>query len=142
MSPVSLQRIIGIDFGTKRIGLAKSDPLGMFAQPVGTFDIEGLLGALSKIRNEEGIELIVVGYPLSDKGKENRMTSVVDRFIKELHEALPGVPVETMDEHRSSRSAMKILAGSGKSRKKRNEKGRLDTAAACLILQSRLDSRA
>ena len=140
--PHSHKRIIGIDFGTKRIGVAKSDPLGMFAQPVGTFDMEGLLGALSKIRNEEGIERIVVGYPLNDKGEVNRMTSVVDRFIEELRAALPEVPVETIDEHRSSRSAMKILAGSGASRKKRNEKGRLDTAAACLILQSWLDSRA
>lgn len=140
--PHSHKRIIGIDFGTKRIGVAKSDPLGMFAQPVGTFDMEGLLGALSKIRNEEGIERIVVGYPLSDKGEVNRMTSVVDSFIGELRAALPEVPVETIDEHRSSRSAMKILAGSGASRKKRNEKGRLDTAAACLILQSWLDSRA
>ncbi|ACF12379.1 Holliday junction resolvase YqgF [Chlorobaculum parvum NCIB 8327] len=140
--PHSHKRIIGIDFGTKRIGVAKSDPLGMFAQPVGTFDMEGLLGALSKIRNEEGIERIVVGYPLSDKGEENRMTSVVDRFAEELRVALPEVPVETIDEYRSSRSAMKLLAGSGASRKKRNEKGRLDTAAACLILQSWLDSRA
>lgn len=140
--PHSHKRIIGIDFGTKRIGVAKSDPLGMFAQPVGTFDMEGLLGALSKIRNEEGIERIVVGYPLSDKGEVNRMTSVVDSFIGELRAALPEVPIETIDEYRSSRSAMKILAGSGASRKKRNEKGRLDTAAACLILQSWLDSRA
>ncbi|MBN1928085.1 MAG: Holliday junction resolvase RuvX [Chlorobiaceae bacterium] len=135
------QRIIGIDFGTKRIGVAKSDPLGMFAQPVGTFDMPGLLGALTKVRSEEGIGLIVVGYPLSDRGEENRMTAVVDRFIEELRAALPGVPIETADEHRSSRSAMKILAGSGASRKKRNEKGRLDTAAACLILQGWLDSR-
>ena len=141
MSPVH-KRIIGIDFGSKRIGVAKSDPLGMFAQPVGTFDMASLIVALTKVRDEVGIKLIVVGYPLSDKGKENRMTSVVDRFIEQLHEALPGVPIETMDEHRSSRSAMKILAGSGKSRKKRNEKGRLDTAAACLILQGWLDSRA
>jgi len=136
------KRIIGIDFGTKRIGVAKSDPLRMFAQPVGTFDMPGLVEALTKVRDEEGLELIVVGYPLSDKGEENRMTSVVDRFIEELRAALPIVPIETIDEHRSSRSAMKILASSGKNRKKRNEKGRLDTAAACLILQSWLDSRA
>lgn len=141
MPPSSHQRIIGIDFGTKRIGVAKSDPLGMFAQPVGTFNMAGLLDTLAKVRDDEGIELIVVGYPLSDKGEQNRMTGVIDNFIDELRAALPGIPVETFDEHRSSRSAMKILAGSGASRKKRNEKGRLDTAAACLILQGYLDSR-
>jgi putative Holliday junction resolvase len=135
------QRIIGIDFGTKRIGVAMSDPLGMFAQPVGTFDMAGLVTALAKVRKEEGIERVVVGYPLGVKGEVNRMTSVIDRFILELRETFPGIPVETFDEHRSSKTAMKILAGSGTSRKKRNEKGRLDTAAACLILQGWLDSR-
>ncbi len=142
MSPASHKRIIGIDFGTKRIGIAKSDPLGIFAQPVGTFDMAGLLETLAKLRDEEGIKLIVVGYPLSDKGEQNRMTSVIDRFVAELREAFVGIPVETADEHRSSRSAMKILAASGASRKKRQEKGRLDTAAACVILQGWLDSRA
>jgi putative Holliday junction resolvase len=139
--PPTHRRIIGIDFGTKRIGVAKSDPLGMFAQPVGTFDMEGLVRALSKVRDEEGIGMFVVGYPLSDTGGENRMTGVIDRFVTELREAFPGIPVETFDEHRSSRAAMQILAGSGASRKKRNEKGRLDTAAACLILQGWLESR-
>jgi putative holliday junction resolvase len=137
----SHKRIIGIDFGTKRIGVAVSDPLWMFAQPLGTFDFEGLVKVLSRVRDDEGIELIVVGYPLSDRGEENRMTGVIDRFVAELREAFVGIPVETFDEHRSSRSAMKILAASGGSRKKRNEKGRLDTAAACLILQGWLDSR-
>lgn len=135
------KRIIGIDFGTKRIGVAVSDPLRMFAQPMGTFDMAGLFNVLSRVRDEEGIEMIVAGYPLSDTGAENRMTGVIDRFVAELREAFPDIPVETFDEHRSSRSAMKLLAASGSSRKKRNEKGRLDTAAACLILQGYLDSR-
>lgn len=141
MPSPSRQRIIGIDFGTKRIGVSRSDPLGMFAQPVGTFDMDGLLATLARMRDEEGIERFVVGYPLSDTGAQNRMTSVVDRFIDELKSAFPGIPVETADEHRSSRSAMQLLAGAGSSRKKRNEKGRLDTAAACLILQGWLESR-
>ncbi|NTV67482.1 MAG: Holliday junction resolvase RuvX [Chlorobaculum sp.] len=139
--PSSHKRIIGIDFGTKRIGVAVSDPLRMFAQPLGTFDMEELVRVLARVRDEEGIERIVVGYPLSDTGAENRMTSVIDRFVVELREAFVGIPAETFDEHSSSRSAMKILAASGSSRKKRNEKGRLDTAAACLILQGYLDSR-
>lgn len=139
--PPAHQRIIGIDFGTRRIGVAMSDPLRMFAQPLGTFDMEGLVKVLSKVRDDEGIAMFVVGYPLSDSGGENRMTGVIDRFVAELREMFPGIPIETFDEHRSSRTAMKLLAASGKSRKTRNEKGRLDTAAACLILQGYLDSR-
>ncbi|NTU52340.1 MAG: Holliday junction resolvase RuvX [Chlorobiaceae bacterium] len=137
----SHQRIIGIDFGSKRIGLAKSDPLGLFAQPVGTFDMTGLLDALSKMRNDEGIEKIVVGYPLNVNDEKTRMTRVIDGFIVELSAAFPGIPIETSDEHRSSRTAMQLLAGSGASRRKRNVKGRLDTAAACLILQGWLEGR-
>ncbi|NTU58562.1 MAG: Holliday junction resolvase RuvX [Chlorobiaceae bacterium] len=135
------RRIIGIDFGTKRIGLAKSDPLGMFAQPIGTFDMTGLIENIGKIREQDGIEKIIVGYPLNEQGGANRMTSVIDRFIEELSPSFPGIPIETVDEHRSSRDAMQILVGSGTGRKKRNEKGRLDTAAACIILQSYLDAR-
>jgi putative Holliday junction resolvase len=113
----------------------------MFAQPLGTFDMKGILDSLGKVRDQDGIEKIVVGYPLSEQGTGNRMTTVVDGFIEELRQALPGIPIETLDEYRTSKDAMQILVGSGTGRKKRNEKGRLDTAAACIILQSYLDAR-
>ena len=140
MPSPNYKRLIGIDFGTKRIGAAKSDPLGMFAQPIGTFDMQGLLEALSRIQKEDGIEKIVVGYPLSYLGETNRLTGVVDAFIGELGLALPGLPIVTADEHHSSADARKILYDTGASRKKRNVKGRLDTAAACVILQQYLDA--
>ena len=133
------KRLVAIDFGTKRIGVAKSDPLGMFAQPVGTFDREGLHEALEGILRQDGIDRIVVGYPLSDRGETNRMTSVIDRFIEELRLRFPAIPIETVDEHRSSSEARRILAGTGASRKQRQAQGRVDTAAACVILQSYLD---
>jgi putative holliday junction resolvase len=141
MPSAPYRRIVAIDFGTRRIGLAKSDPLGMFAQPAGTFDREKLDDAIERILREDGIGKIIVGYPLSDRGEENRMTAVVDRFIDELRDRFPSIPVEPFDEHRSSKSARHILAGTGASRKKRNVSGRLDTAAACVILQDYLDSR-
>lgn len=134
------RRIVAIDFGTKRIGVAKSDPLGMFAQPVGTFDQEGLYEALGKIRDEDGIERFVVGYPLSERGDTNRMTGVIDRFVEELRQRFPSIPVVTVDEHSSSKAARKILVDSGRSRKQRQVKGRVDSAAACVILQDHLDS--
>ena len=134
------KRVLAIDYGTKRIGVAKSDPLGLFAQPVGTFDLEGLYATLERIVREDGIERIIVGYPLSDRGEENRMTGVIDRFVEQLVGRFPALPVETVDEHRSSREARQLLAGSGASRKKRNVKGRVDTAAACVILQQYLDT--
>lgn len=140
MSSSSYKRIVAIDYGTKRIGVAKSDPLCMFAQPVGTFDEEGLFKVLDTLLREDGIKLFIVGYPLSDSGETNRMTGVIDRFVVELRERFPAIPVETVDEHRSSKDARRILVDSGQSRKQRSVKGRVDTAAACVILQGYLDA--
>jgi putative Holliday junction resolvase len=140
MTSVRYLRVVAIDFGTRRIGIARSDPLGMFAQPVGTVEPDQLDATLDKMIREDGIERIIVGYPLSDRGEENRMTAVIDRFVGELAKRYPSIPVETVDEHRSSQAARKILVDSGASRKKRNVKGRVDTTAACVILQSYLDT--
>ena len=140
MPSTRYKRVVAIDFGTRRIGVARSDPLGMFAQPVGTYDIDGLQELLESMMRQDGIDRIIVGYPLSDRGASNRMTTVVDRFVEELVLRFPSIPVETVDEHGSSKAARRILVDSGSSRKKRKVKGRVDTAAACVILQDYLDS--
>lgn len=135
------QRIVAIDYGTKRIGLAESDPLQRFAQPVGTFQRMELLRILEKKTAESAVERIVVGYPLNNDGSHNVMTAMVDRFIATLAARFPSIPVERIDEHRSSREAMQILKASGVKKKERNRKGRLDRAAACVILQNYLETR-
>jgi putative Holliday junction resolvase len=135
------KRIIAIDYGTKRIGVAKSDPLQLFAQPVGTVDGDGLFKLIQEMIQSEGIEKIIVGYPLSENGETNAMTSVVDRFLENLNNAFPDLATEKVDEHHSSRDARQILVASGKSRKVRKEKGRIDSAAACVMLSNYLESR-
>ncbi len=134
------KRVLAIDYGTKRIGLAQSDPLGLFAQPVGTYDRAGLLKALQTMLESNEVEKIIVGYPLSDTGDRNAMTGVLDRFIEDLREAFPCAAIETINEHHSSRDAQQILIASGTSRKKRNQKGRLDSAAACVLLSDYLET--
>jgi putative Holliday junction resolvase len=121
--------------------LAQSDPLGLFAQPVGTFDREGLFKTLEAMLGKSDVEKIIVGYPLSNTGEKNAMTGVLDRFIEELGEAFPLIMVETVNEHYSSRDAQRILVASGTSRKVRQQKGRLDSAAACVILSDYLETR-
>ncbi|MBN1278540.1 MAG: Holliday junction resolvase RuvX [Chlorobium sp.] len=135
------KRIAAIDYGTKRLGLAWTDPLGLFAQPAGTFARDELLAKLNTLVQADEIGTILVGYPLNEDETQNAMTEVVDLFINDLHIAFPFVPVERVNEHRSSREAMRILAASGISRKERKKKGRLDSAAACIILQEYLDSQ-
>lgn len=117
------KRLVGIDYGTKRIGLAVADPLRIFARPVGTFSREGLQGALEEIERQDGIATLVVGYPLSSGGETNAMTGVIDRFITELGEAFPDVAIERVDEYHSSREAVHILAAAGGSRKDRQKRG-------------------
>ena len=134
------KRVLAIDYGTKRIGLAQSDPLGLFAQPVGTFDGDRLFRTLSEMVAQGDIEKIIVGYPLSNTGENNTMTGLVDRFIDSLRETFPQMAIETLNEYHSSRDARQLLIDSGTSKKKRAEKGRIDSAAACLLLSEYLDS--
>ena len=140
MSLTQKKRVVAIDFGTKRIGVAQSDPLWLFAQPAGTVDRAGLSLMLEKMIKNDDIDLLIVGYPLSEGGQKNAMTEVIDRFIETLHEEFAQLKIETIDEHHSSRDARSILVASGKSRKVRQQKGRLDTAAACILLSQYLES--
>jgi putative holliday junction resolvase len=140
MSLTSKKRVIAIDYGKKRIGVAQCDPLWLFAQPVGTFDRAGLSGVLAAMVKQDDIALVLVGYPLSDGDESNAMTGVVDRFIEELRAEFPQLKIETVDEHHSSKSAGQILIASGRSRKKRQQKGRLDSAAACVLLSEYLEN--
>lgn len=133
--------MVAIDYGTKRIGMAQSDPLWLFAQPVGTFDRTGLSKALGTMIQTDDIALVIVGYPLSENGEKNAMTGVIDRFLETLHEEFPQLRIETLDEHHSSRDARSILVASGKSRKVRQQKGRVDSAAACILLREYLENQ-
>jgi putative Holliday junction resolvase len=135
------KRVVAIDYGTKRIGVARSDPLWLFAQPVGTFDRPGLSKTLDAMMKADDIALVIVGYPLSESGEKNAMTGVIDRFIESLHEEFAQLRIETVDEHHSSRDARSILIASGKSRKSRQQRGRLDSAAACVLLGEYLENQ-
>ena len=139
MSLTPKKRVVAIDFGTKRIGVAQSDPLWLFAQPVGTFDRSGLSKTLDTMIKADDLALLIVGYPLSDSGAQNAMTGVIDRFIEELLVEFPQLKIETVDEHHSSRDARHLLIASGKSRRERQQKGRLDSAAACVLLSEFLE---
>lgn len=139
--PTPKKRILALDYGTRRIGLAKSDPFWLFAQSVGTFSERDLYAVLHSFLEQDGIEKILVGYPTNQDGSANRMTAVVDAFILRLKTHFPSVPIERIDEFGSSKKAMKILIESQVSRKARHAKGRVDQAAAALLLQAYLDSQ-
>lgn len=133
-----MQRILAIDYGTKRTGIAVTDPLQMFAQGLTTVLTPDLFDFLKKYFQEESVEKIVVGYPL---GLHNEITEHqirVDKFIEKLNEKFPDKPVEREDERYTSKMAMQTLIQSGVKRMKRRNKALIDEVSAAIILQSYL----
>jgi putative Holliday junction resolvase len=134
-------RILGIDYGAKRIGLAVCDELEILARGIATVQSRGEERDLSEIGRyvrEFAVGRIVVGYPYRLDGSRGIQCEKVDAFVEKLESAFP-VPVERWDETLSTREAEDILAG----RKVRAGKKRkvVDRIAACLILQDYLDRR-
>ena len=138
-SPNVEARIIGIDYGRKRVGIAMSDPLRLFAIPVGTFAPKESLEIALKIKEEVGITEIVVGWPLTVEGEEGKATENVQRYINRIKKALPDIPVYKMDERYSSKRAVSAMVDANVKKKARGQKERIDSAAAAIILQDYLD---
>jgi putative Holliday junction resolvase len=133
-------RILAIDYGTKRIGLAVSDPLGITAQSVGVVMRKGKkkdIAEIKKVIEDRGVDKIVVGLPLNMNGSEGTLYGAVKKFGKKLEEAL-GLPVVYHDERLTTVQAEKVLLSGDVSRKKR--RAVIDKIAAQLLLQNYLTS--
>ncbi len=135
----SSARLVAVDYGLRRVGLAVADPLRLFAQPFGTFAPEAVTQVLRDLHRDEGIELLLVGWPLTPDGEEGEATAFVQRFIDGIRDALPDVPLEKRDEFYTSFLAEEAIRASGARRKSRRNKARVDAAAAAIILQEYLD---
>lgn len=134
-------RLLGIDVGGKRVGIARTDLMKTFASPVGTYSPgESFTEIARQIETEGPVEGIVVGWPLTPQGDRTHATSIVENYIKKLDTEFPGLATYMIDERYSSKDARKILLDSGVPKKKREEKGRVDQAAAAYLLQQFLES--
>jgi putative Holliday junction resolvase len=131
-----------VDYGSRRVGLAITDPLQLFAQPLDTLSPAVSIERLVAVHAEDGLEAVVVGWPLTEDGEEAEAVGRVRPYIGRLKKALPGVRIETQDERYSSRRAVHGLVEAGVGRKGRRDKARIDAAAAAIILQDYLDERA
>ncbi|MDX1568366.1 MAG: Holliday junction resolvase RuvX [Longimicrobiales bacterium] len=134
---------MGIDYGERRIGVALSDPTGTIASPLPTLKKRRgkrpPYGTLEEIAHEHGVEALVMGLPLSPAGAETEWTAEVRRVGDKLADRLD-VPVHYVDERMTSARAERVIRGRlGLSREQREQKERIDAAAAVLILQSWLD---
>ncbi len=134
-------RILCVDYGHKRMGLALSDEMGVTAQPLGKIEEEAeedQLKAVEKAAAENDVSEIVVGLPLTMKGNVSRSASRVIAFARELNKHLC-IPIVTWDERLSTKESEQILIQAGMTRAKRKEV--VDSVAAAVILQSYLDAR-
>jgi putative pre-16S rRNA nuclease len=135
-------RILAIDFGLRRIGLAVSDALGITAQGIKTLErtrTDDDLRHIQKLAEEYSVEIILVGNPLSHKGTETAMSERVASFAEKLRRRV-NCPVELVDERLTSAQANHLLRDSGISLNKRRQA--VDRMAATLLLQAYLDRRA
>ncbi len=135
-----MTRILGIDFGEKRVGLALSDPLRIISQPFATLRPgadDHWWHQLEAVLAEQEIELAVVGYPLTLRGTHSAQTRAVDDFIADLEQRL-AIPVERYDERLTTVAAKKALQLQGI--KTGHHKDLVDRTAAAMLLQDYLDS--
>lgn len=133
-------RLIGIDVGKKRVGIAQTDLLQTIASPVGTFSPENVFTEIGNIVEHSPVKKFVIGWPLSLSGDEGSATQMVESFIKKLQRKFPEIEIIKVDERFTSSQARDIMLEAGVPKKKRQEKGRVDRIAAAIILQNYLDS--
>ena len=136
-----MNRTIGIDYGSARVGVAASDPLGIFASPLETVPSAKIIEYLQKYASAETIERFVVGYPLNLNGAPAQCASDVDKFITRLQKAFPDVPVALEDERFTSVLAHRAMIDGGMKKSDRRDKNSVDKISAAIILQGYLDRR-
>lgn len=134
-------RILAIDFGMKRSGIAVTDELKISVNGLTTLDTPALLPFLTKYVATEPVEILVVGEPLNLNGTETHATGAANKLVQELKKLFPQIPVEREDETYTSKMAMQTLVTLGVSKKKRRDKKLIDKVSATLILQSFLQRK-
>ncbi len=135
------QRVLGIDYGSHRVGLSLSDPLGIIAQPIEMLKNDSsLFSHLKQLSVRENVKLIVVGMPFNLKGQYAQKANEVQIFI-ELLKAKLDIPVVVWDERFTTTIAHQTMLVMGTKKKERQKKdGRIDSMAAAIILQGFLDN--
>ena len=132
-------RIIGIDFGRKRIGIAVSDPLNIFASPAGTVNSQEFEPFIDNYLKTEIIDCFVIGYPVQMNNKPSESVKYLEPFIRRLKKKYPEIPVNLTDERFTSQIAMQSMIAGGMKKSDRMDKSVIDKVSAAIILQSWLD---
>ncbi len=134
-----MDRMIGIDYGRARVGVAMSDPLGIFASPLETVASAKIIEYLQKLTTSEQVVRFVVGYPMNLDGRPAEAAADVDAFLKRLAKVFPAIPVSLEDERFTSVLAHRAMIDGGMKKSERRKKESVDKISAAIILQSYID---
>jgi len=134
-------RIIGIDYGSKRVGIAVTDPLQMIANPLKTVHSREILDFLKTYLESEEVDCIVVGEPKQMNNQDSESVKFINPFIKKLRKLFPAIRIERMDERFTSKMAHQVMLDAGLKKKDRRNKELVDTISATIILQSFLEMK-
>jgi putative Holliday junction resolvase len=134
-----VNRIVGIDYGKKRVGLAITDPLHLFATALDTVEAQKVIDYLKQYVEKEPVERFVVGYPKNLNNTPSEAAKYVDLFLQQLRKHFPSIPVTLADERFTSKLAFQAMIDGGVKKMDRRNKGTIDKVSATLILQGYLD---
>ena len=135
-------RLMAFDYGTKRIGIAVTDPMQIIATALTTVHPDEVWKFLEDYLRIEGIETFVVGKPLQMDGTDSESAIHVLGFVRRLKKTYPTIEIVEVDERFTSKMASAVIAQSGKKKNKRQEKSIVDTISATLILQTYMETKA
>ena len=133
-------RIVAIDYGMKRVGIAVTDPLRLIATPLTTIETAEVLDFLKTYMAQEEVDILVVGMPKRLDNTESPMTVTVTKFIRRLQAVFPSQQIMSYDERYTSKIAAASMVEGGFKKKDRRNKANLDKLSAAIILQSFLAS--
>jgi putative Holliday junction resolvase len=136
-----MPRILAIDYGSKRTGLAVTDPLQIIATGLETIESRELIPYLKNYMLTESVERIIIGMPRNWDDSDTHATPLVKTAISMLQRAFPGMPIQPVDERYTSKMAKDAMLEMGMKKKERRVKGNVDLIAATIILQEYLQAK-
>ena len=135
-----MPRILSIDYGSKRTGIAVTDPLKIIASGLAGIHTKDLENFLTDYFKNETVELVIIGHPLNWDNSETHATPLVQAFINRFKKVFPTIPIQKVDERNTSKMAVESMVQSGMKKKDRQNKKMVDEIAATIILQQYLHS--
>jgi len=138
---IILARILAIDYGIKRTGLAATDPMQMIANSLTTVATQELFQFLTSYFTKEKIECVVIGLPKQMNNEPSESMPYIEKFVENFEKQFPVIPIEYFDERFTSKMAMQAMIQGGVKKKDRQNKALVDAVSATILLQSFLENR-